>query len=116
MSHAAKKPDGHIPRPPNCFLLYRSWVRAQNKLNSARDGEAGKKNEQSEFFFSFFLLCFSIFLAFEGMARLLMICYLFPFLPPSRLVSFRCHLSLRTYVIQLLRFLVLFIFAQPRGL
>ena len=30
-------------------MLYRSWVRAQNKLNSARDGEQGKKNEQSEF-------------------------------------------------------------------
>jgi len=49
VSHAAKKPDGHIPRPPNCFLLYRSWVRAQNKLNSTRDGEQGKKNEQSEY-------------------------------------------------------------------
>ncbi|KDQ11153.1 hypothetical protein BOTBODRAFT_114819, partial [Botryobasidium botryosum FD-172 SS1] len=42
-SHAAKKPEGHIPRPPNCFLLYRSWVR-QNKMQKIVEG---RKNEQN---------------------------------------------------------------------
>ncbi|KDQ11170.1 hypothetical protein BOTBODRAFT_114822, partial [Botryobasidium botryosum FD-172 SS1] len=42
-SHSAKKPEGHIPRPPNCFLLYRSWVR-QHKMKQMSDG---KKNEQN---------------------------------------------------------------------
>lgn len=55
VSHAAKKPDGHIPRPPNCFLLYRSWVRQQQKLAGANGSDtAGKKNEQSTS--SYFLL------------------------------------------------------------
>ncbi|KAF8324926.1 high mobility group box domain-containing protein, partial [Cantharellus anzutake] len=35
----------HIPRPPNCFLLYRSWVRQQNKLYGKGDHQ--KKNEQN---------------------------------------------------------------------
>lgn len=42
-SHAAKKPEGHIPRPPNCFLLYRSWARKQK----IQKGSDGNKNEQS---------------------------------------------------------------------
>lgn len=41
-SHTIKKPDGHIPRPPNCFILYRSWARKQ-KLNVS----GSSKNEQS---------------------------------------------------------------------
>ncbi|KAF9508202.1 hypothetical protein BS47DRAFT_1303063 [Hydnum rufescens UP504] len=47
VSHAAKKPDGHIPRPPNCFLLYRSWVRQQNKLHGKSSDGTHKKNEQN---------------------------------------------------------------------
>lgn len=57
VSHAAKKPDGHIPRPPNCFLLYRSWIRQQNKLHGKGNDASGKKNEQS-MFEAFFLISF----------------------------------------------------------
>ncbi|KAG9106582.1 hypothetical protein FRC07_008780 [Ceratobasidium sp. 392] len=47
-SHSRRQPPGHIPRPKNAFILYRSWYVKQGFLNGIEASVYTKSNDHRE--------------------------------------------------------------------